>query len=240
MFPDKRFTVSISRFVISIQWRIWHHCQMGMQTSIACQQIRAELVETINQIIDANGWTQYKAADLCGQTQPRISDLKHRRSGRFSIDALVNIIAALTQHSTIHGETTEGTNAAEAMATGFLTKRAPPHVKGTYALATKGSKTEREGEVIEAGSTMVIDGHRVACVGDTVRYPDGSESKIISGAGFAMTHKNQPMAIVGSTTDNGDKIISSLQSKVLIHVYDDQPIPGLLDPSYCPDVPSAA
>ena len=134
----------------------------------------------------------------------------------------------------------EGTNAAGAIATGFLTKQALPKVKGAYALATKGSKTERDGEVIEAGSTMVIDGHRIACVGDTVRYPDGSESKIISGAGFAMAHKNQPIAVVGSATDNGDKIISSLQSKVLIHEYDDQPIPGLLDPSYRPDAPSAA
>ena len=213
---------------------------MSMQTSIACHKIRAELVENINQIIDANGWTQYTAAELCGQTQPRISDLKHRRSGRFSIDALVNIIAALTRHSNVNGENMEGTDMADGLATGFLGALAARPIKGTYALATQGAKTERDGEVIEASSAIVIDGHRIACVGDTVRYPDGSESKIISGAGFAMVHKNQPMAIVGSATDNGDKIISSLQSKVMIRDYEDQPIQGLLDPSYHPDIPSVA
>lgn len=136
----------------------------------------------------------------------------------------------------------EGTNAAGAIVAGFLTKQAPPRVKGAYALATKGAKkkNERDGEVIEAGSTMVIDGYRIVYVGDTVCYPDGSESKMISGARFAMAHKNQSMAIVGSATDNGDKIISSVQSKVLTREYDDQPIPCLLDPSCRPDARSAA
>lgn len=135
----------------------------------------------------------------------------------------------------------EGTDTtAERSITDLLNEPAVGQVKGIYALATQGAKTERGGEIINASSTMVIDGHRIACVGDTVRYPDGAESKIIFGAGFAMVHKNQPMAIVGSTTDNGDKIISSLQSMAQIRDYDGHSIPGLLDPNYRPDVPSAA
>lgn len=41
------------------------------------------------------GWTQVDAAQRCGVTQPRISDLLRGRISRFSLDALVNIAAAL-------------------------------------------------------------------------------------------------------------------------------------------------
>lgn len=41
------------------------------------------------------------------------------------------------------------------------------------------------------------------------------------------------MAIVGSATDNGDTIVSSLQSSAQIREYaDDDGIPGLLQPGY--------
>ena len=41
------------------------------------------------------------------------------------------------------------------------------------------------------------------------------------------------MAIVGSATDNGDTITSSLQSAAQIREYaDDDGIPGLLQPGY--------
>ena len=69
----------------------------------------------------------------------------------------------------------------------FMAKLAARPVKGTYDLATLGSKTRLGGEVATASTGMVMDGHRIACVGDLVRYPDGSESKIVSGAGFALT-----------------------------------------------------
>jgi uncharacterized Zn-binding protein involved in type VI secretion len=105
----------------------------------------------------------------------------------------------------------------------------------TYALATEGAKTERGGEVVHASTGMVIEGHRIACVGDVVRYPDGSESKIVSGAGFAAACKRQPTAIVGSATDNGDTIISSLQSHAKIRGCADGSIPGFLQTGYvCP------
>ena len=115
----------------------------------------------------------------------------------------------------------------------FKAKHDARPVKGTYAMATEGSKTERGGVVVNASTGIVIEGHRVARVGDTVRYADGSESKIVSGAGFAAAYKRQPIAIVGSATDNGDTIISSLQNKSKIREFaDDDGIPGLLQADY--------
>ena len=58
-------------------------------------QARADLMRQITDIINANGWKQADAAVHCGVTQPRINDLLRGRVSRFSLDALVNITAAL-------------------------------------------------------------------------------------------------------------------------------------------------
>jgi predicted XRE-type DNA-binding protein len=60
-------------------------------------QARAELIQKITIIINANDWKQADAAAHCGVTQPRINDLLRGRVSRFSLDALVNIAAALGQ-----------------------------------------------------------------------------------------------------------------------------------------------
>ena len=60
-------------------------------------RVRSELMDKISELIAANGWTQVEAAARCGLTQPRISDLLRGRLSRFSLDALVNIAAALGQ-----------------------------------------------------------------------------------------------------------------------------------------------
>ena len=57
--------------------------------------LRSELMDEIESIIKKSGWTQAEAAKRCGVTQPRINDLLRGRIARFSIDALVNIAAAL-------------------------------------------------------------------------------------------------------------------------------------------------
>jgi predicted XRE-type DNA-binding protein len=57
--------------------------------------LRSELMSEIEEIIKKNSWTQSEAAKRCGVTQPRINDLLRGRISRFSIDALVNIAAAL-------------------------------------------------------------------------------------------------------------------------------------------------
>jgi predicted XRE-type DNA-binding protein len=60
-------------------------------------RVRSELMDKITALIYANDWTQVEAASHCGVTQPRISDLLRGRISRFSLDALVNIAAALGQ-----------------------------------------------------------------------------------------------------------------------------------------------
>jgi uncharacterized Zn-binding protein involved in type VI secretion len=115
----------------------------------------------------------------------------------------------------------------------FMERLAARPVKGIYDLATLGAKTSQGGEVVTASTDMEMDGIRIACVGDTVRYPDGRESEIVSGAGAALTFMDRPVAIVGSATEDGDIIISSLQNGAQIHEYaDDDGIPGLLQPGY--------
>ncbi len=56
---------------------------------------RAELMQQIEKIVSAAGWTQAEAARRCGVTQPRMNDLLHGRVSRFSLDALVNMATAL-------------------------------------------------------------------------------------------------------------------------------------------------
>jgi predicted XRE-type DNA-binding protein len=58
-------------------------------------RVRSELMDQIADIIEGNKWTQQEAANHCGLTQPRVSDLLRGRISRFSLDALVNIAAAL-------------------------------------------------------------------------------------------------------------------------------------------------
>ena len=58
-------------------------------------RIRSELMRKIAVIVEEGGWTQADAAQRCGVAQPRINDLLRGRISRFSLDALVNIAAAL-------------------------------------------------------------------------------------------------------------------------------------------------
>lgn len=67
------------------------------QEQAANLQTRAELMRQITIIIQAKEWKQAEAAVHCGVTQPRINDLLRGRVSRFSLDALVNIAAALGQ-----------------------------------------------------------------------------------------------------------------------------------------------
>ena len=108
-------------------------------------------------------------------------------------------------------------------------------VLARYAIATVGSHTLRGGMVFVAEHGQHADGWRVACVGDRVRYPDGSESIIVSGAGNASTFDDRPVALVGSHVENGDRIAGSQQNMGEIVLFEgDAPIAGLLQPGYLP------
>jgi predicted XRE-type DNA-binding protein len=57
--------------------------------------IRADLIISLNQLLDKRGLTQVRAAKLLGVTQPRVSDLRRGRPELFSIDTLVDMLARL-------------------------------------------------------------------------------------------------------------------------------------------------
>ena len=56
-------------------------------------RVRAELMIAIEKLIGRRKLTQAQAAKLMGVTQPRVSDLVRGRLHRFSIDALVEMLA---------------------------------------------------------------------------------------------------------------------------------------------------
>ena len=58
-------------------------------------KMRSALMIGITERVRASGWTQAVAARHCGIAQPRLSDLLRGKIDRFSLDALVNIAAAL-------------------------------------------------------------------------------------------------------------------------------------------------
>ena len=56
-------------------------------------RVRAELMIALEKLIGRRKLTQAQAAKLMGVTQPRVSDLVRGRLHRFSIDALVEMLA---------------------------------------------------------------------------------------------------------------------------------------------------
>jgi predicted XRE-type DNA-binding protein len=199
-------------------------------------QLRAALIARIQMLLTSNDWTQQEAARICGQTQPRISDLRRGATERFSLDALVNIAAALARHpTTTEGDTMEYTEAdGERLVAEFMAQLAAKPVKGRYPAATECSTTERGGQIVASSGLRTVGG-RVALVGDMVRYQDGGEARIVSGAGAALLYKGRMMALVGSELDNGDRITGPMHNGMVIVQYaDEAPIEGLLDPHYVP------
>jgi uncharacterized Zn-binding protein involved in type VI secretion len=93
-------------------------------------------------------------------------------------------------------------------------------VKARHVLATAGSKTRMGGEVVTTSAEFSVDGFAIARVGDTIRYPDGSESHIDTSLEI-IKYDRRAVAIVGSTADNGDTIIDSQQNSVQITEYVD-------------------
>ena len=55
--------------------------------------LRTDLMIKIEQLIKKSGLIQSEAAKVLGITQPRINDLLKDRIEKFSLDALVNIVA---------------------------------------------------------------------------------------------------------------------------------------------------
>ena len=119
----------------------------------------------------------------------------------------------------------------EALAQRLIAEEMARHamrpVKAHHALATPGSKTRMGGEVVTGSAEF--NGIAIACVGDTIRYPDGSESRILTGADM-LKSDGRSIAVVGSTADNGDTIVDSRQSSMQITEFVGEDIFGLSKP----------
>jgi len=58
-------------------------------------KLRASLIHEIRAKVAAAGWTQTETGHQLGITQPRVSDLLNGKLSKFSLDALVKILARL-------------------------------------------------------------------------------------------------------------------------------------------------
>jgi predicted XRE-type DNA-binding protein len=61
-------------------------------------KMRSSLMIALKNHIDAKGLTQAEAAKLFSVTQPRVSDLSRGKINLFSLDMLVNMVAAAGLH----------------------------------------------------------------------------------------------------------------------------------------------
>ena len=58
-------------------------------------KLRASLIREIRIKVSVAGWTQTETANRLGISQPRVSDLMCGKLSKFSLDALVNMLARL-------------------------------------------------------------------------------------------------------------------------------------------------
>ncbi len=65
-------------------------------------KLRSALMMALEAHIRAQGWTQAEAARQLQVTQPRVSDLLRGKINLFSLDTLVNMVAAVGMHVELH------------------------------------------------------------------------------------------------------------------------------------------
>lgn len=70
-------------------------------------RIRADLMIALSRLIERRGWTQTRAAEVMGVTQPRISDVVRGRIERFSVDTLIAMLGSAGVKVTVTTESTE-------------------------------------------------------------------------------------------------------------------------------------
>lgn len=98
-----------------------------------------------------------------------------------------------------------------------------------HRLAAEASRTRNGGVIRQASTLLTItleDGRevRVARTGDCVEYPDGSQARIVSGAGTQSEWSGHNLALVGSRLSNGDEIVDTPQGALLITQRDGVPM----------------
>ncbi|KXV11759.1 XRE family transcriptional regulator [Caballeronia megalochromosomata] len=61
-------------------------------------KLRADLMASLREVIDAREWTQAQAAQSLGISQPRVSDLIRGKWDRFSLDMLLALAVRVGLH----------------------------------------------------------------------------------------------------------------------------------------------
>lgn len=67
----------------------------------ASMRVRADLMIAVQRYVEVSGETQSQAAKHLGITQPRLNDLLRGRIEKFSVDALVNMLARVGRQVTV-------------------------------------------------------------------------------------------------------------------------------------------
>ncbi len=67
----------------------------------ANMRVRADLMIAVQRYVEASGETQSQSAKHLGITQPRLNDLLRGRIEKFSLDALVNMLARVGRQVTV-------------------------------------------------------------------------------------------------------------------------------------------
>jgi len=70
---------------------VWDALEESAEAA-ANMRLRADLMIVVQQHVAASGLTQAQAAKKLGLTQLRLNDLLRGRIGKFSLDALVNML----------------------------------------------------------------------------------------------------------------------------------------------------
>ena len=65
-------------------------------------QLRSDLMSRIERFVGSSGLTQKECATRMGVTQPRLNDLLRGKIDKFSLDALVNMLAHAGMRVTLH------------------------------------------------------------------------------------------------------------------------------------------
>ena len=71
---------------------VWDALEESAEAS-ASMQVRAALMIEVQRYVNEGGLTQIQAAKRLGITQPRLNDLLRGKIDKFSVDALINMLA---------------------------------------------------------------------------------------------------------------------------------------------------
>lgn len=73
---------------------VWDAIEDMPQQAVS-MKMRSQLLIVLQEHLKNSGFTQFKAAELLGVTQPRISDLMRGKIDLFSLESLIDMITSI-------------------------------------------------------------------------------------------------------------------------------------------------